>query len=412
MANASVAVDGNGNAIAVWTRTEGAVTTVWGNLYLVGTGWTATPQPISSGANSASAPYVAVNAAGVAIAVWREANKIWARRYTIPTNSLDSTISDLGEADANAASPDEAPKPKVAIDASGNALVVWHEYGSNGIANVNSIWANRYSGVVWSGNVLIETGAGNALHPQIAMDGAGNAIAVWQQDGAAGDEEIRASRFTGAGGWVPAPNPLDHPTNTEAGVPQIAMNANGDAILVWRELLASGGNVIYARRYTAGTWALNPVALSTVPGNNADAPQVTIDQSANGIAVWTQTIGAKIRVMASRYSSGTWAVAAAIDSNGFGDSAQPRIAMNAGGSAFVVWQSMDTTLPTEQIRSIWSNRLPVGGSWNPSTASTLENVGPDDASRPHVAVDATGRAIAVWQQVDGAVESIFSARFQ
>lgn len=86
MANASVAVDGNGNAIAVWTRTEGAVTTVWGNLYLVGTGWTATPQPISSGANSASAPYVAVNAAGVAIAVWREANKIWARRYTIPTN--------------------------------------------------------------------------------------------------------------------------------------------------------------------------------------------------------------------------------------------------------------------------------------------------------------------------------------
>ncbi|MSQ19487.1 MAG: hypothetical protein EXR39_07995 [Betaproteobacteria bacterium] len=378
MGNANVAVDGAGNAIAVWERTEGANTTIWGKLYIIGTGWTATPVQLS-GAIGASAPHVAVNAAGVTIAVWHEANRIKARRYLILTNSLEAT-QDLGEADANPAVTAEAPKPKIAIDPSGSAIVVWHEFNGT----VNNIFANRSVGGIWSGLTPMETEGGNATNPQIAMDAAGNAIAVWQQDSAAGDEEIRGSRYTIAGGWAPFATALDHPTDTEAGVPQIAMNADGAAIIVWRELAAAGGNVIYARRYAAGIWAA-PVAVSAVAGDNADAPQIAIDQAGNGVAVWTQsqTVGGKVRVMASRYAAnGTRSLAAAIDANDFGDAGSPKIAMNAGGSAFVVWHALDSTLPTEQTRSIWSNRLVVGGTWNPTTAGSLESVAADNASVP------------------------------
>ena len=35
----------------------------------------------------------------------------------------------------------------------------------------------------WTAPQLIETGTGQAGEPQVAMDGAGNALAVWQQGG-------------------------------------------------------------------------------------------------------------------------------------------------------------------------------------------------------------------------------------
>ena len=68
------------------------------------------------------------------------------------------------------------------MDGNGNALAVW--YQSDGTHD--SIWANRYVvGTGWGNATLIETdNAGDGAPPQIAMDGDGNALAVWlQSDG-------------------------------------------------------------------------------------------------------------------------------------------------------------------------------------------------------------------------------------
>jgi hypothetical protein len=401
MANASVAFDGSGNAIAVWERSAGGITTIWANLYLVGTGWSAVPQQIS-GPATATAPHVAVNAAGTAVAVWRENDRIKARRYAIPTAVLDAVV-DMGEARANAAVADEAPKPKVAVGASGDALVIWHEF--NGTEN--KVFWGQYSGGSAGTQLLPGQGSNAAAYPQIAMDGNGNAIAVWVQ--LEGDERIRASRYTAAGSaWTMVADPLDNATATDAGAPQIAMNTSGNAIVVWRELSA-GSNVIVARRFTGGVWSAEAV-LNSGSVTNADVPQVAIDGTGNGIAVWTQTLGAKIRILASRFAAGAWSVAGAIDADNSGSSSGPKLAMNANGSAFVVWQSLDAAPNPTAIRSIWSNRFVAG--WGPSTARSLESAPSDDAEQPHIAVDTNGRAIAVWQQVDGTVNSIYWARYQ
>jgi hypothetical protein len=400
MANASVAVDGNGNAVSVWERKEGAVTTIWANRYRIGFGWGTLPMQISSGTN-ASAPHVAVNATGTAVAVWREGNRIRARHYSITTNVLDPDV-EIGEADANPSAPlEEAPKPKVTVDANGRALAVWQDF--DGVRN--NIFVARFSGAAWTFQ-LLETQDGDATNPQIAMDGTGNAIAVWVQ--VDGDERIRARRFTATTDtWAAVTDTLDNVDPTDAGAPQIAMNTNGNAIVVWRELSTTGNQVIAARGYTAGTWSPEAI-LNGGSGLDADVPQIAIDQAGNGIAVWTQTVGTKIRVLASRFAAGTWTVAGAIDADGSGSSARPKLAMNASGSAVVVWQSMDPTPSTD--RSIWSNRYVAG--WGPSTAVVLESVAADDAELPNIAVDTAGRAIAVWQQVDGSVTSIYSARYQ
>lgn len=86
----------------------------------------------------------------------------------------------------------DAYSPQVVMDATGNALAVWFQYDG---ARYN-VWANRYTaGVGWGTAGLIETDdAGSAYGPQIAMNANGDAVAVWyQSDGTRFD--IWANRF-------------------------------------------------------------------------------------------------------------------------------------------------------------------------------------------------------------------------
>src|SRR5205809_7154555 len=89
---------------------------------------------------------------------------------------------------------------------------------------------NSYAQRQWAGAVLIETdNAGDAVFPDIGMDAAGNAIAVWRQwDGVSSN--IWANRYTAGSGWGVA-------TLIETGTgcnfrPGIAVAGNGNAVWV------------------------------------------------------------------------------------------------------------------------------------------------------------------------------------
>ncbi len=70
-------------------------------------------------------------------------------------------------------------EPQIAMDASGNAIAVWEKEEGDG-NRAYSVWANRYRpNVGWRTAVRLESGAGSAAFSQIAMNAAGNAVAVW-----------------------------------------------------------------------------------------------------------------------------------------------------------------------------------------------------------------------------------------
>ena len=67
--------------------------------------------------------------------------------------------------------------PDVAMDGSGNAVAVWEQFDGS----LNNILANRYSGA-WIAAGLIETGnAGLAANARVAVNAGGRAVAVWEQ---------------------------------------------------------------------------------------------------------------------------------------------------------------------------------------------------------------------------------------
>jgi hypothetical protein len=347
-------------------------------------------------AGDASSPQVAFDAAGNAIAVWHQydgARKdIWANRFGAGTGWETATLIETDNAG-------DASSPQVAVDAAGNTIAVW--YQSDGTRN--NIWANRFvSGIGWGTAALIETdNAGSASFPQVAVDAEGNAIAVWwQYDGTR--DNIWANRFGAGTGWGTA---LLIETDNAGGAsfPQVAVDASGNAIAVWNQFDGTRHN-IWANRFGAGTGWGTATLIETDNVSEASYPQVAVDAAGNAIAVWKQFDGTRYNIWANRFSAGTgWGTALLIETDNAGGASFPQVAVDAEGNAIAVWYQFGTLV------NIWANRFDAGTGWG--TALLIETDDEEHAYRPQVAVDAAGNAIAVWHQYDRTRNNIWANWF-
>jgi hypothetical protein len=289
-----------------------------------------------------------------------------------------------------------AVSPVVAFDASGNAIAVWQQ--AEGL--IDSIWSNRYTaGGGWGTAELIETNITNATGVQIAVNGSGHAIAVWHQmDGQR--ESIYANQYTPGSGWGRA-DLIELDNAGPAAAPHVAIDPSGNGVAVWHQFDGTRFNA-WSNRYTPGVGWRIPEFLESAPGA-ASSPRVAMDASGHALAVWQQSDGTDSNIYARRYVPGTgWEAPELIESRA-GVTSEPRIVMNADGSALAGWRQFENEFKA------WSNRYTPGSGWG-----VAERLGPEGASiqaSPRVAIDARGNALAVWQHFDGARDQIWSNRY-
>jgi len=355
------------------------------------------PQLIETETGDTGIPDVAFDGAGNALAVWKQDNsttyRIMANRYMV--GSGWGTTDPIGSASDNV-----WILPQVAMDGAGNALVVWDQDEDDGIL---SIMANRYeAGSGWGTAEPIETFEDHAFNARIAMDGAGNAFAVWEQWGGI-THSIIANCYMVGSGWGTA-----EPIKNYAGwtlSPQVAFDEAGNAIAVWQQGDATTDS-IWANRYTpSGGWG-TAEPIETDAGG-AEAPEIAVDGAGNAIAVWRQDDGNGIySIMTNRYVAGSgWSTAEAIETGAgnAGDAGNPQVAFDGAGNALVVWRQDDDT-----GSSIMSNRYVAGGGWG--TAQVIDSYA-GTASYPQVAFDGVGNAVAIWYQYNGTY-SIWANRYE
>ncbi len=329
-----IAVDANGNAMAVWAQNDFAANrNVWANRYVVGNGW-GTPKLIGiDGPKNLRGPQIAVNGVGNAFAVWTQDDGVWTNRYVVGSGWGNATF--LG---ADGTGFDSYPQ--IAIDTNGNAFAVWEE--PNGI--YTHIWANRYViGSGWSMAELIETNdVGDARFPQIAVDTDGSALAVWaQRDGSR--YGVWANRYVVGNGWETAA-PIDTDIGGSANwEPQIVMNADGNALAVWDQYNGSRKN-IWANRYVAGSGWNSAILIETDDTGNAEKPQAALDGNGNGLVVWSQSDGTRVNIWANRHVVGSgWKSATLIETDDAGDAYNPQVVLDTKGVGVAVWQQSDGT---------------------------------------------------------------------
>ena len=303
--------------------------------------------------------------------------------------------------------------PRMAMDVAGNAMVVWEQDGY--------IWSNRYlAGSGWGTPAAVQNdSAVYALQPEVAVAPNGDAIAVWQQ-GEPNNEpkyhyHVLASYYTAATVSWGAPQYLgDTPVLDaveDAYDPQVAIDSAGNALVVWTQTDNTHGDLdVWANRYQAvGGWQ----GAELVDGDTATVanPQVAFDAAGNALVVWSDSTFPATpwsAVWARRHEpAGTgWQATVSLGSNTNEVLSEPHLAFDASGNAIVVWQQFNQT---DWISSVWANRYQTGGSW--SGAQLLEHDDVGDHSSPAIAMDPAGNAMAVWAYNDGHIVGIQASRY-
>lgn len=157
-----IGCDGNGTVTAAWVSSNGTIQ--YATLPLNGS-WSSATSVSSSGATT---PSLAVNSSGTIALVWQRNGYIESVTKTLlGLLTLVSTISPV-----NSANPD------VAIGDDGTVVAVWQTILSSGAATVES--ARQTSGI-WSASVdiLPAPSAFSMNYPKVSVDSSGNADVIW-----------------------------------------------------------------------------------------------------------------------------------------------------------------------------------------------------------------------------------------
>lgn len=390
--SAQVAIVPNGDAVAVWNEFDfdSGGTYVYASQRTSGV-WGA-PERLDPGntGDVSWQPQVAVDPNGNAVAVWHQTppGNVYANRLT----SGAWSGAELVETNNNG----PARYPQVAVDPNGDAVVVWQQHeGSQ-----RNIHANRLVSGVWGVPELLETitgapggyqSAGWAEDPQVAVAANGDAVAVWEQrDDSATGRDIYANRLT-SGVWSGAE--LVETAGGTAREPQVAVDPNGDAVVVWEQL-----NNVYANLLTSGVWGVAPQLL----GVSADSPHVAVGGGGHAVAAWRQLENSLYNLYANQLTSGAWGVRALLEVNDAADAYRPLVAVDPTGDALVTWSQR---IAFNDRRDAYANRL-TSGSWD--GPQLIETIDSGHASVSDVAIDANGHAVVMWWLLEDSPYSVYA----
>jgi hypothetical protein len=377
----NVAVDAAGDAFAVWTRSG----TAQASQRPAGGTWSAA-EDVSGGCPDARGVELAVSPAGRAVVVWEcpKGGNTVVQAVTRRPGGSWSAPHDLS------AFGHDAHAPQVALDRAGDALAVWAR--SNGTDVVVQSALQRANGA-WLAPEDVSGAGFDVDRPDVALSAAGNGFAVWQaSDGV--NTVIQAAARTAARSWS-RPQTLSSGGYSER--PQVGVDSAGDAVAVWSYRAA---NVrVEAAVHRAGGWA----QAETLSSAGADAlqPQVDVNPSGNAIAAWVSFDGRTYIVKsASRPRGGAWSAVQDISPEG-PDLGAPKLALDAAGDAVAVWRGLRSA--RERIQAA---RRPAGGGWSAPRLISSARV---DADLPDVALDAAGNGAAIWQSGNGVTWTVQTA---
>jgi PKD domain len=290
-----------------------------------------------------------------------------------PTWLAPSDLSQSGE---------EALFVDAAASASGGATVVWRR--SDGTyERVQAATSSLFGGFAPTVDVSPEKVDGE--FPQVAEDAAGEATVVW--DNVTGSPVV-VEAATLVDGLPSAP--VEVSTGAYPALyPAIAEDERGDAIVAWQSSDGKNEIIDAAFRPAGGSFG-TPVALSQ-SGENAELPRVAIDAAGDATVVWQRYDGKEELAEAASRLKGAFGPSVALSEAGEGVE-QPQVAMNAAGDTTVAWTRSNGTNKIVQAVT-----RPAGAAAFPSVATSVSAAG-EDANYPSVALDAHGDPTLAWSR--------------
>ena len=300
--------------------------------------------------------------------------------------------------------------PKIAMDAAGNAIVVWAQFDGM----FTHIYKAQYRNNTWTYpadvNDHISVHTAGANYPQVAMGDNGDAIIVWEQSDGFNTQIFKSEYRNGT--WTHPTSQTDNisPDNENANSANVVMSSNGDAIITWTQ--SNGGlPQVFKSEYRNGGW-VHPANLSdniSINSQIASNPVVAISDVGSALIVWQQFTGVGVHLFKSEYRNGAWHHPASLNEHftpDGGNAYNPQVAMSSNGDAVISWTQFDG-VATQIFNSRRHN-----GVWN-HPADLTDNISPDgfDANYSRVAMNNNSVVIA-WVGSDGSNKQVFKSEYR
>jgi hypothetical protein len=379
VARPHVALDSAGNATAVWDRWDGSATVIETAYRPAGSPWGA-PQVLSP--PDSMSPKIVVDRNGVLTAAWE-------RRSSTNHFAIESVSRMPGLAWGEPIEVTEfeqgfSPESWLAVDWEGSTTLVWKQ--AETVMSSFRVFLHDWG-------EPIPLSPGESFTPQTAMDARGDATAVWMHDD--GSRLVVESAYRPEQGEWEAPTLVSQP-GEEGGNPQVAVDGQGDSLVVWRGEDEGGEFVRAAYRPVNGSWS-EPVNVSE-EGEKVHALQAAVDPEGNAIVAWAGNQGNvgefDVAHAAFKPADGNWEAPTPISEAGA--NAYPNdLVFDQSGNAAVVWLRWDGV--DWRIQAAYR---PADGDWEAPTYLSDEGIDAMDAvivlDAPGSADIADGDATAIW----------------
>lgn len=303
----------------------------------------------------------------------------------------------------------------IGTDASGNVIVAWVQQYTGTDASLHGVWvAQSNDGLAWSPAVQVATGSVFTLTFGMARNG--TARMAWTRETGTNKKGVFTAYYDKTS-WKAEPAPVLDPN--DPGVvdpddpnPQLAVGGTGDGILVFDMFDASKNTSIGAVTLKEATRsAARILDTNTDKTIYAENRSVAMNANGEGVVVWAEnaTNSAVLNLAYYKPSSEWTSVQKVIDGDEFFTLGS---ALDNNGNITVAWVQGFAS----SGHNVMAIHGKVGGTWGQPTALETDNTAAgnyNEFATPMLAADGFGNVLAVWQKkINSTTYGAYARRLQ
>jgi hypothetical protein len=385
--SATVAVDAAGDTFIAYVNTETHQVEL---IERPAGGSVGAPQTLSSGELLATAPSIAVDAAGDVVVAWEQLPLSGEYQAAAATRSAAGVLTKLGVLAGSGSGTPFPTTPSAAEDAAGAAIIAWVMPAT---ANIEAVTRGAAAQAFGSQATGLGKGAGSINVMADAVDSAGDDVLAFDGGG-------QAWVLSGKNGsWATSSEQISNGGASLDGRLRLAV-AGTQVVVVWSQ--GASPEEVFASRGTIGGGLTVSIDLSDAT-QNSESPSVATDPAGDSVVTWfvPPTSGVISDIRASTSSADgpfplptqTADLAEVASLTALGTAT----AMGPAGQAIVTWSHS----------AGGGHQSAVGTSWTPTAGFTpVQTI---SASGEHVgigtqdAADPLGDDVASWNDETGAI---------
>jgi len=290
----AVASDGHGRFVVVWDSSgeDGDLDGIFGQRFdALGARAGLEFDVNTYTTNAQFLPRVAMSGSGDFVVVWESAGGQDGSQTGIFGQRFDAAGAKIGaEFPVNTSTTNAQGEPVVAMDDAGEFVVVWSSFGQDGSGY--GIFGQRFgsNGVKSGSEFPVNTyTTGDQHEPSVAMDGSGNFVVVWSSFGQDGDAEgVFGQRFDGTGNPRGSEFPVNTHTASDETHASVVSDRLGNFVVAWSDhnIDESSYAIVFRQFHADGEIIGGEHLANSYTTNSQNYPSIAIGPDGGFVITW------------------------------------------------------------------------------------------------------------------------------